>query len=64
MTSILATSGRFDFVTIAEYPDDEMAFKARVQIQELGLFHLESGPVFPVETYLKALVEEKVPVFA
>ena len=49
---------------IAEYPDDELAFKARVKIQELGLFFLESTPVFPVETYLKALREEKVPAFA
>lgn len=61
---IWATGGRFDFVTIAEYPDDELAFKARVKIQELGLFFLESTPVFPVETYLKALREEKVPAFA
>ena len=64
INQIWATGGRFDFVTLAEYPDAELAFKSRVKIQELGLFFLESTPVFPVETYLKAVAEVKVPVFA
>ncbi len=55
-----ATIGRYDFVSLAEYPDEEFAFKARTKIMELGLFHLESTIAFPVETYIKAVAEEKV----
>ncbi len=55
-----ATIGRYDFVTFAEYPNEESAFKARTKIMELGLFHLESTIAFPVETYIEALAEKKV----
>ncbi len=55
-----ATIGRYDFVSFAEYPSEESAFKARTKITELGLFHLESTIAFPVETYIEALAEEKV----
>ncbi len=55
-----ATIGRYDFVSLAEYPNEEYAFKARTKIMELGLFHLESTIAFPIETYIKAVAEEKV----
>ena len=54
-----ATTGRYDFVTLAEYPDDMAAFKSRVKITELGLFHLETTLAFPVEAYIQALAEKK-----
>lgn len=57
---IWATTGRFDFVTVTEYPDEEAAFKARTKIMELGLFHLESAAAFPIEAYLEAVIEKKV----
>ncbi len=55
-----ATTGRFDFVTLTEYPDEPAAFKARTKIMELGLFHLESTVAFPIEAYIEALKEQKV----
>jgi uncharacterized protein with GYD domain len=55
-----ATTGRYDFVTLAEYPDEPAAFKVRVKIMELGLFHLETMTAFPIETYIDALKEQKV----
>lgn len=59
---MMATTGRFDFVTLTEYPDEPAAFKARTKIMELGLFHLESTSAFPVEAYIEAVMEQKVPV--
>jgi uncharacterized protein with GYD domain len=57
-----ATTGRYDFVTFIEYPNEEYAFKARTKIMELGVFHLESMVAFPVEAYIEAVAEKKVPV--
>ena len=57
---IYATTGRYDFVVLAEYPDDLSGFKAFVKINELGLFHMESTLAFPVETYLEAAKDSKV----
>ena len=55
-----ATTGRYDFISVAEYPDETAGFKARTKIMELGLFHLESTVLFPVETYMEAVAEKKV----
>ncbi len=55
-----ATTGRYDFVSLAEYPDEPAAFKARTKIMELGLFHLESTVAFPVEAFIEAVKENKV----
>lgn len=55
-----ATTGRYDFVSLAEYPDEPAAFKARTKIMELGLFHLESMVAFPVEAFIEAVKEDKV----
>jgi uncharacterized protein with GYD domain len=57
---IWATTGRYDFVTLTEYPDEEAAFKARTKIMELGLFRLEAAAAFPIEAYLEAVMEKKV----
>ncbi len=55
-----ATTGRYDFVTLTEYPDEPAAFKAHTKITELGLFHLETMVAFPIEAYIEALKEQKV----
>jgi uncharacterized protein with GYD domain len=57
---MFATTSRYDFVTLAEYPDESAAFKARTKIVELGLFHLESAVAFPIEAYIEAATEKKV----
>ena len=55
-----ATTGRYDFVSVAEYPTEEAAFKARTKIMELGMFHLDSTIAFPVEAFMEAVAEKKV----
>jgi uncharacterized protein with GYD domain len=55
-----ATTGRYDFLTVAEYPTEEDAFKARTKIMELGLFHLEAAAIFPIEAYLEAVADKKL----
>ncbi len=60
ISQIWASGGRYDFVSLTEYPDEEMAFKSRTKIMELGLFHMESTPVFPIEKFLEAVAEQKV----
>jgi uncharacterized protein with GYD domain len=60
LKEIWATNGRYDFVVLAEYPDELAAFKAYVKINELGVFHMESATAFPVEAYIEALKESKV----
>jgi uncharacterized protein with GYD domain len=57
--SMWAVNGRYDFVTIAEYPSDVEAFKARTKINQLGVFHLEAMVAQPVETFIEALLEKK-----
>jgi uncharacterized protein with GYD domain len=57
---MFATTGRYDFITMAEYPDEPAAFKARTKIMELGFFHLESAAAFPIEAYIEAAAEKKV----
>jgi uncharacterized protein with GYD domain len=57
---IFASSGRYDFVVLTEYPDELSGFKAYVKTNELGLFHMESMDVFPVETFIEAMKESKV----
>jgi uncharacterized protein with GYD domain len=57
---MFATPGRYDFVTLAEYPDEPAVFKARTKLMELGFFHLESTMAFPIEAYIEAVAEKKV----
>lgn len=59
---IWATTGRYDFVSLSEYSDPELAFRARTKMMELGLFHLESASAFPIETFLAAVQDSKVNV--
>ncbi len=62
MEQILATTGRYDFVSVVDYPDAESGFKAHTKITQLGLFTLESATAFPIETFISAVLEEKVAV--
>ena len=57
---MMATTGRYDFVAVNEFPDEPAAFKARTKIQELGLFHVESTNAFPIEAYIEAVKEQNV----
>jgi uncharacterized protein with GYD domain len=48
-----AIAGRWDFVSIAEYPDPETAFAARIKLIELGIFEtLEGYEAFDMDLYL------------
>lgn len=59
---IWTTAGDYDFVTIAEFPTDEAAFKCRVKLNQFGVARIDGGPTFPVDTYLAAVNEVREPV--
>ena len=58
--SMWATTGQYDFVSVTDYPDEAAAFKARTKIMELGVFHLDSTVLFPIDAYIEAAAEKKV----
>ena len=60
LESMWATSGKYDFISVAAYPDEISAFKARTKITELGLFHLDSTVIFPIESFMEAVADKKV----
>lgn len=48
-----ALGGRYDFVSIAEYPTPELAFEARIKLLELGIFErLEGYEAFDMDLFL------------
>lgn len=53
--------GKYDFVTINEFPTAEAAFKSMVKLNQLGVARLEGGPTYPVEAYLAAATEKREP---
>ena len=59
---IWTTAGEYDFVTVAEFPTDEDAFKCRIKLNQLGVARIDGGPTFPVDTYLAAVNEVREPV--
>lgn len=59
---IWATAGEYDFVTIAEFPTDEDAYKCRIKLNQLGVARIDGGPTFPVDTYLATVMETRQPV--
>lgn len=59
---IWCTAGDYDFVTLADFPSDEAAFKVRTKLNQLDLVRVDGGPTFPIETYLAAAAEMKEPV--
>lgn len=52
LESVWATVGQYDFVAVAEYPNPEVAFKARIKLAELGYFVLEGLEAFDIEFFL------------
>jgi len=49
---IWATTGRYDVITVAEYPSAEAALKAHTKLLEMGFFVVESSEAFGIETFL------------
>jgi len=48
-----ALAGRYDFLSIAEYPTPEVAFEARLKLYELGIFDLLDGSeAFDMDLFL------------
>jgi uncharacterized protein with GYD domain len=56
---IFATTGKYDFISLVEYPDEESGFKAHTKITELGLMTLESSTYFPIDKFIEASLESK-----
>jgi uncharacterized protein with GYD domain len=55
IVSMWATTGRYDFISVAEYPTAEMALKAHTKLLEFGYFLVESSDAFDMETFLAAV---------
>jgi uncharacterized protein with GYD domain len=48
-----ALGGRYDFLTVSEYPTPEIAFEARLKLYELGIFDMIDGhEAFEMELFL------------
>jgi uncharacterized protein with GYD domain len=48
-----ALAGRYDFVSIAEYPTPEIAFEARIKMIEMGIFeYIEGFEAFEMDLFL------------
>jgi uncharacterized protein with GYD domain len=49
---IWATTGRYDFVGVAEYPTPEAGLKARTKLPETGFFLMESSNAYDIGEFL------------
>jgi len=50
-----ATTGRYDFISVAEFPTAEAALKAHTKFLEIGYFLAESAEAFDMETFLASV---------
>ena len=50
--AIWATPGRYDFITVVEFPTPEAGLKAHTKFLEIGYFQTESSEAFDMETFL------------
>jgi uncharacterized protein with GYD domain len=55
LTAFYMTIGRYDFVTIAEFPDDESAAKALLTLAASGNIRSETLKAFPEAEYRKVI---------
>jgi uncharacterized protein with GYD domain len=55
MTAFYMTIGRYDFVTISEFPDDEAAAKALLVLAASGNLRSETLKAFPEAEYRKVI---------
>ena len=53
LLSTYAIVGKYDFLSIAEYPTPEAAFESRIKLIELGIFEtLETYDAFEMDFFL------------
>jgi uncharacterized protein with GYD domain len=50
--AIWATAGRYDFISVAEFPTVDAALKAETKFLDTGFFLAESYEAFDMETFL------------
>lgn len=50
--AIWATAGRYDFISVAEFPTADAALKAHTKFLEIGWFLADSCQAFDMETFL------------
>jgi len=55
LTAFYMTIGRYDFVTISEFPDDEAAAKALLMLAASGNIRSETLKAFPEAEYRKII---------
>jgi uncharacterized protein with GYD domain len=52
---IWATTGRYDFVTVTDYPTPEAGLKAHTKFLEMGFFVVESAEAFDIDAFLATI---------
>jgi uncharacterized protein with GYD domain len=52
LLGVYALDGRFDFLSIGEWPTPEAAFESRVKLLELNIVTVESFEAFDMDFYL------------
>jgi uncharacterized protein with GYD domain len=50
--AIWATAGRYDFISVAEFPTADAALKTETKFLDTGFFLAESYEAFDMETFL------------
>ncbi|HXZ65302.1 MAG TPA: GYD domain-containing protein [Streptosporangiaceae bacterium] len=50
--AIWATAGRYDFISVADFPTADAALKAHTKFLEIGFFLADSCQAFDMETFL------------
>lgn len=50
-----ATSGRYDYIAVVDYPTPEAAFAARVKVAEMGVLEEEALEAFDMQVLMAAV---------
>jgi uncharacterized protein with GYD domain len=51
VTSLFATLGRYDYLAVFDSPDQTMAFKIALEINNRGVLETETWPVVPYDDF-------------
>lgn len=51
MTNLYATLGRYDYLAVFEAPDQTLAFKIALEINNRGVLETETWPVVPYDDF-------------
>ncbi len=52
---VWATTGRYDFITVVEYPTAEAGLKGHAKVLETGFFLMETSNAYDMDAFLAAV---------